>query len=86
MKIITAHKILIVSAILLGLIFGIWSIWQWNVSGDAMYGVIGGLSAVTAISLSFYLRRFMEKADEWERSAQEGTTATDAVQTPESDD
>jgi hypothetical protein len=86
MKIITAHKILIVSAILLGLIFGIWSISQWNDSGDAMYGVIGGLSAVTAISLSFYLRRFVEKADEWERSAQEGKPATDAVQTPESDD
>ncbi len=68
MKLVTAHKILIFAAVILGVVFALWAIWQWKQSGEASFGLTGGLSAVTAIALSFYLRRFVEKAAEWENT------------------
>lgn len=68
MKLVTAHKILIFAAVTLGVLFALWAILQWKQSGNASFGLIGGLSAVTAIALSFYLRRFVEKSAQWEQT------------------
>ncbi|MFQ5882700.1 MAG: hypothetical protein ACE5I9_09555 [Candidatus Methylomirabilales bacterium] len=56
MRIKTAHKILIASAIVFFLFFGIWEFNHYAKSGDAWALIRGLVSVVVAVGFSIYFR------------------------------
>jgi hypothetical protein len=61
MRLLTAHKILIIAASALGLILAIWSIWRWRAQGDSGWLPLGGAGAVLSVLLLLYLRAVVKK-------------------------
>jgi hypothetical protein len=61
MRLLTAHKILIVAASVLGLILAVWSIWEWRALGDSRWLPLGAAGGVLSIALLFYLRAVLKK-------------------------
>jgi hypothetical protein len=58
---ILAHRILIGSAIALGLFLVGWGIWQWRETGDTGSLVLAGASGMVSIGLVVYLIRVVKK-------------------------
>ena len=58
MRLTTAHRILIASGVLLGVLFAAWSVHQYTRTDDWVQLAIASLSGVTALALGIYLRRF----------------------------
>ena len=58
---ILAHRILIGSAIALGLFLVGWGIWQWRATGEASSLVLAGASGLVSIGLGVYLIRVVKK-------------------------
>lgn len=61
MRLITAHKILIGTAIAVGALLVPWSIWRWRSLGQSHYLVLGAAGGVLAVALTFYLRVILKK-------------------------
>ncbi len=61
MRLLTAHKILITAASVLGLILAIWSIWRWRTLDDTSWLPLGAAGAVLSIALLLYLRAILKK-------------------------
>ena len=61
MRLLTAHKILIVAASVLGLILAVWSIWRWRALGDTAWLPLGAAGAVLSIALLLYLRAVLRR-------------------------
>ena len=55
MKLLTAHRILIGSAVALFIYYGLWEIQGWRAAGAGGGGVRGAVSFVLAAGLLFYL-------------------------------
>ena len=61
MRLLTAHKILIVAASFLGLLLAVWSLWRWRTQADTAWLPLGAAGAVLSIALLFYLRAVVKK-------------------------
>jgi hypothetical protein len=60
-SVLTAHKILIASAVALFLGYGIWEMMRAPQSGEAAALVRGGLSELAAFGLGLYLRYLVRR-------------------------
>jgi hypothetical protein len=58
----TAHKILISSGIVLGLLLVLYASFRYMKDGDSSFIATGVLGAVFSVLLAFYLRWFLSKA------------------------
>ena len=61
MKLVTAHKVLIRSAIGLGGLFSVWSGAMWFKNGDSSYAIVGVATIGATVALFVYLRNFTRK-------------------------
>jgi len=61
MKLVMAHKILIRTSLVFGIIFTGWSIRTWSLKGDIIYGAVGILTAASTVALYVYLKNFVKK-------------------------
>jgi hypothetical protein len=58
---ILVHRILIGSAIALGLFLVAWGIWQWRETGETSSLVLAGASGLVALALGVYQARVVKR-------------------------
>ena len=62
MNLVSAHKILIIAAIVMAALFGLWAVYTYSKTSAVVTLGMGSGSVVLAIGLIFYLRWFLAKA------------------------
>lgn len=62
MTLARVHRILIVSAVILGLLYAARGVWAYRTTGNAWELALAALSAAAAVALLRYLRWFRAKA------------------------
>ena len=61
MQLVTLHKVLILAATCVSLLFALWAVWMYGQRGSALQLVEAALAAGVAAGLVVYLRYFIRR-------------------------